>query len=128
MRLAALVRPGSDLIGFFFQAEDGIRDLIVTGVQTCALPISQDAGDDLMTVQQRRREQHQVRREVAREHGAQQGEPPTSGAERTQLRQPPFAERREAAADPPHLGRTSRATYAPSTARCCGWVSTSPSA
>ena len=24
---------------FFFQAEDGIRDLIVTGVQTCALPI-----------------------------------------------------------------------------------------
>src|SRR5206468_9480411 len=25
-----------------FQAEDGIRDLIVTGVQTCALPISRD--------------------------------------------------------------------------------------
>src|SRR5438874_3566861 len=25
---------------FFFQAEDGIRDLYVTGVQTCALPIS----------------------------------------------------------------------------------------
>src|SRR5205085_7910152 len=24
---------------FFFQAEDGIRDLTVTGVQTCALPI-----------------------------------------------------------------------------------------
>src|SRR2546430_10146506 len=28
---------GSSL--FFFQAEDGIRDLTVTGVQTCALPI-----------------------------------------------------------------------------------------
>src|SRR3989440_4468496 len=28
---------------FFFQAEDGIRDLIVTGVQTCALPIFEDA-------------------------------------------------------------------------------------
>src|SRR2546421_7818586 len=28
---------------FFFQAEDGIRDLIVTGVQTCALPISRSA-------------------------------------------------------------------------------------
>src|SRR2546427_3110949 len=29
------------IIGFFFfQAEDGIRDLTVTGVQTCALPIS----------------------------------------------------------------------------------------
>src|SRR5438034_7456172 len=26
--------------GFFFQAEDGIRDHCVTGVQTCALPIS----------------------------------------------------------------------------------------
>src|SRR5206468_4349148 len=25
---------------FFFQAEDGIRDLIVTGVQPCALPLS----------------------------------------------------------------------------------------
>ena len=25
---------------FFFQAEDGIRDTSVTGVQTCALPIS----------------------------------------------------------------------------------------
>src|SRR2546422_7082792 len=33
---------------FFFQAEDGIRDVAVTGVQTCALPISQGrvaAGD-----------------------------------------------------------------------------------
>src|SRR5437762_9004849 len=27
---------------FFFQAEDGIRDTSVTGVQTCALPISAD--------------------------------------------------------------------------------------
>src|SRR5690554_7147933 len=29
---------------FFFQAEDGIRDLYVTGVQTCALPIFVGAG------------------------------------------------------------------------------------
>src|SRR5205807_5169560 len=28
------------LVFFFFQAEDGIRDYKVTGVQTCALPIS----------------------------------------------------------------------------------------
>src|SRR5256885_12098446 len=28
------------VIFFFFQAEDGIRDYKVTGVQTCALPIS----------------------------------------------------------------------------------------
>src|SRR5256885_10425510 len=30
---------------FFFQAEDGIRDYKVTGVQTCALPISADRPD-----------------------------------------------------------------------------------
>src|SRR2546430_7290092 len=30
----------SAIFVFFFQAEDGIRDLTVTGVQTCALPIS----------------------------------------------------------------------------------------
>src|SRR2546430_2743739 len=30
------------LFSFFFQAEDGIRDLTVTGVQTCALPIFMD--------------------------------------------------------------------------------------
>src|SRR3712207_7283525 len=28
------------MLFFFFQAEDGIRDIGVTGVQTCALPIS----------------------------------------------------------------------------------------
>src|SRR5205809_3988033 len=28
------------ILFFFFQAEDGIRDVAVTGVQTCALPIS----------------------------------------------------------------------------------------
>src|SRR2546428_10045954 len=35
LKLAPRVRS----MFFFFQAEDGIRDLIVTGVQTCALPI-----------------------------------------------------------------------------------------
>src|SRR3712207_7225744 len=29
-----------NVVFFFFQAEDGIRDIGVTGVQTCALPIS----------------------------------------------------------------------------------------
>src|SRR6266853_3411799 len=39
-------------VGFFFQAEDGIRDLTVTGVQTCALPISgaREAGPDARVV------------------------------------------------------------------------------
>src|SRR5699024_12878844 len=32
--------PASARLLFFFQAEDGIRDRNVTGVQTCALPIS----------------------------------------------------------------------------------------
>src|SRR5438445_9222390 len=32
---------------FFFQAEDGIRDIGVTGVQTCALPISNAATNRL---------------------------------------------------------------------------------
>ena len=31
------------MFSFFFQAEDGIRDRDVTGVQTCALPISRIA-------------------------------------------------------------------------------------
>src|SRR5207237_5680676 len=34
------------IIFFFFQAEDGIRDSSVTGVQTCALPISREVGTD----------------------------------------------------------------------------------
>src|SRR5438270_9296858 len=34
------------LFCFFFQAEDGIRDLTVTGVQTCALPILRRRGED----------------------------------------------------------------------------------
>src|ERR1017187_10142642 len=37
-----LARQRDDLL-FFFQAEDGIRGTSVTGVQTCALPISQPA-------------------------------------------------------------------------------------
>src|SRR5690349_24812622 len=34
---------------FFFQAEDGIRDLYVTGVQTCALPIWLETGVVMLT-------------------------------------------------------------------------------
>src|SRR5204863_1803793 len=34
----------SVILSFFFQAEDGIRALYVTGVQTCALPIFLDRG------------------------------------------------------------------------------------
>src|SRR2546430_11925070 len=33
------MNDGARVLEVFFQAEDGIRDLTVTGVQTCALPI-----------------------------------------------------------------------------------------
>src|ERR1039457_7328094 len=36
---ARIFRVRALACGFFFQAEDGIRDYKVTGVQTCALPI-----------------------------------------------------------------------------------------
>src|SRR2546430_15818430 len=39
MSLHQSLRLPNNLFFFFFQAEDGIRDLTVTGVQTCALPI-----------------------------------------------------------------------------------------
>src|SRR5205823_6685051 len=35
---------------FFFQAEDGIRDKLVTGVQTCALPISSKLDGSIRTI------------------------------------------------------------------------------
>src|SRR5687768_17979928 len=34
------------MLSFFFQAEDGIRDVAVTGVQTCALPITRRSAVD----------------------------------------------------------------------------------
>src|SRR2546430_12809128 len=56
---------------FFFQAEDGIRDLTVTGVQTCALPISPLGG---------------LRRHAAVRAGERGGEPAGSAAERSEER------------------------------------------
>src|SRR2546430_11499155 len=46
---AARRAPG---FAFFFQAEDGIRDLTVTGVQTCALPIDLESSGELRGVQE----------------------------------------------------------------------------
>src|SRR5690348_17417900 len=43
---------------FFFQAEDGIRDGRVTGVQTCALPISDGTGDGAGTARRGLRRPH----------------------------------------------------------------------
>src|SRR6267154_6454005 len=40
-----MIRIAGNWVCLFFQAEDGIRDGRVTGVQTCALPISQQIRD-----------------------------------------------------------------------------------
>src|SRR5262249_59803141 len=45
---------------FFFQAEDGIRDWSVTGVQTCALPISVQAVARLLKRRPRLQPAHQI--------------------------------------------------------------------
>src|SRR2546426_4891443 len=49
---------------FFFQAEDGIRDYKVTGVQTCALPIWKEYRAVLPDVRQRAEQLAQCRRIV----------------------------------------------------------------
>src|SRR3989475_3275002 len=54
---------------FFFQAEDGIRDLTVTGVQTCALPISRSCGCR-SGGRQRRKRSTSRRREFTRALGS----------------------------------------------------------
>src|SRR5438445_12430095 len=46
---------------FFFQAEDGIRDIGVTGVQTCALPISSARASGRTTASTRRTRPGSVR-------------------------------------------------------------------
>src|SRR2546429_2299375 len=48
MMLRVQLKSTSDLVLFFFQAEDGIRDVAVTGVQTCALPILKQLGFQLV--------------------------------------------------------------------------------
>src|SRR5256885_11278622 len=44
-----MILPVFQHVFFFFQAEDGIRDYKVTGVQTCALPICTDACSGVRT-------------------------------------------------------------------------------
>src|SRR2546427_6648322 len=50
---------------FFFQAEDGIRDLTVTGVQTCALPILKAEQARIQTQEQLDIREENRQREVA---------------------------------------------------------------
>src|SRR5690554_7544290 len=59
-RKNAVCKTTCEMFIFFFQAEDGIRDADVTGVQTCALPIS----EMLDEVRSLRSELERVRAEV----------------------------------------------------------------
>src|SRR2546430_9852184 len=82
-------------IFFFFQAEDGIRDLTVTGVQTCALELGPRGYHRCVGLHQRRRtgavpERRFVRREA---EGGRRPPPDVAGGAR-----PPRAARRGAAA------------------------------
>src|SRR5437763_13483471 len=54
---------------FFFQAEDGIRDTSVTGVQTCALPIFQIVFNLLQTLAGAGRKQVSCQTPVTQEIG-----------------------------------------------------------
>src|SRR3712207_316854 len=46
----SIIMASYSLLLFFFQAEDGIRDICVTGVQTCALPIFLDNSDEQLPI------------------------------------------------------------------------------
>src|SRR5256886_16671704 len=58
---------------FFFQAEDGIRDLTVTGVQTCALPISNRFGVPYIAVVGNNSAMNQIRYGQIAKYGAERG-------------------------------------------------------
>src|SRR5256885_6099439 len=72
---------------FFFQAEDGIRDYKVTGVQTCALPISRDRA---ARTRGSRRRSRRARTTRARRSSLRRGDRPPAGTARS-----PSARRRD---------------------------------
>src|SRR2546429_5433828 len=67
------------IVFFFFQAEDGIRDVAVTGVQTCALPILATADDQAWThlLGHQPRSSHEMLRSSA--YGVVSGADPVRG-------------------------------------------------
>src|SRR5207302_2885786 len=60
---------------FFFQAEDGIRDFHVTGVQTCALPIYRAAPPEDRRLGEGDRRDQVRRRPLPPAHGVRQAPP-----------------------------------------------------
>src|SRR3989454_6637744 len=61
---------------FFFQAEDGIRDYKVTGVQTCALPISAPVEPDPRLGEEHRAARRQLDQRGDDEHHGQREDDP----------------------------------------------------
>src|SRR5437764_13650041 len=82
---------------FFFQAEDGIRDTSVTGVQTCALPISAAPRG--------------VRHAQARRRWAQAWRTPLGAA--VQPRQPQAAARETWRSEERRVGKECRTRWSP---------------
>src|SRR4051794_41221045 len=70
----------SSVLFFFFQAEDGIRDGRVTGVQTCALPIWSPSTPSAPTRSARRRDRSAL---GARRRGGRRRRPRRARARRT---------------------------------------------
>src|SRR2546422_8491700 len=92
---------GETAMIFFFQAEDGIRDVAVTGVQTCALPISRAAphvgGDLAGEVEQIVIDEEEPAEPVALDEPQLLGEPPlrlaaVQGVDRIALFEPRAAQ------------------------------------
>src|SRR3712207_8103240 len=80
---------------FFFQAEGGIRDIGVTGVQTCALPISPEGGDLL-------------RREPRLDHAGDAGGEEVARRRADRLDQPRLVRRRQQRQHPPERSEERR--------------------
>src|SRR5206468_5729428 len=94
---------------FFFQAEDGIRDLIVTGVQTCALPISRDREGRPGAARRRAGRAQPVAQPRARDGAARGG--PRSGA--SGRAPPPADEADEGRSEERRVGKEGRAGWQP---------------
>src|SRR5690606_40590251 len=97
---------------FFFQAEDGIRDFHVTGVQTCALPIYPADVEDRQVVLPLQ-EAEEIVRERQTAHG-REGPPREAGEARLDAGQAPIEhDRAVERSEERRVGKEWRARWAP---------------
>src|SRR5947207_6916308 len=101
--------PGTGRRLFFFQAEDGIRDHCVTGVQTCALPIYKGGDTD-----EKEREQMVGRK---RGRSAKGGGRPKAQSKRAKTTKTSASKKKKTAADKRseerRVGKECRARWGP---------------